>query len=157
MNKGSVVTWFQEAAAMTQTVSNVEEQIAKIKGMLELAETTGDGNQLMQLTNQLHHLQTALDKMTPALLQRTKTASSEGAREYMSDLQHKIGQAEQLYDAWRGAQARFELAVKLGEFDDKVEKRAEAEAQLEVLKQRYETAVELASEAIPSSVRLLHV
>jgi len=160
MTRGQIVAWFQEAASMMGTVTNVEEQISKLKGALELAEATGDSNQVLGMTNQLHMLQGLRSKMEPALLHRTKTGDVEAARQFLTDMQMRLNQAEELYETWRRTQVRFELAVKLDEFEatgDAPTARAEAEKTIARAKHRYETALELASESIPSSVRLLHV
>lgn len=160
MNKGQIISWFQETATMVQNLAQFEEALAKTKANLDLAEQLNDGNQLMQLNNQLNQIQTAIDKVVPLVLDRTKTSSLENARQFITDLGYKIEQADQHYQQWRKTVVAFEYAVTANELAEDPEKgptRAQYEEHMGKLETKYNTSLELASAHIPSAVRLIHV
>lgn len=157
MTLSQCITWLQEASTMLGTIGQIEENIARSKAGLELSEAVGNSNQIMSLSKQLSELNALRSKMIPVVLERVKVHDLDAVNQFLADIQHKINQTEERFQHWRRGVTSFELALKLDESLQDGEARANAESQLAALKQRYEAALELTSDSIPSSVRLVHV
>jgi hypothetical protein len=80
----------------------------------------------------------------------SKRQGLEGAEELMTDLGATLQLAEETFDEWRSAKARYELASLNGDFAPDGDERGKVSAHLSDLKKRYEAALELASNLVPS-------
>lgn len=159
MTKGQVVDWFQQTAAQIQQVSQIEESINKIKGVLSLAEAAGDTNQVMKMTEGMRQQQSILEKFVPVVLARTKTTDMDRARAFLQDFQLKWEQSEQEYSRWREGYARMELLQVNDGFSgaNGEELRVKFNDQLNAQQKSYEAAFKLVVDSIPSSVGIIHV
>lgn len=160
MTKSQIESWVRQSKAMVDACGQVEAQVDQLIAHKQLTDATGNHAQTQQIEETLANTAAGLDKMLTVLLERTNSRDFEQAKQLVLDVELRVQQADLKHQEWRAKLAQFDLAVTNGAFADTAETgvtRADAEAVVVKLHSRYDTAIQLASDAIPNVARLVRV
>lgn len=139
-----------ELETVVKTLHTYDENFHQIKSQVMLA---GDSAVIAEQMKELKANQAKLSEVYQASLAKAQEFANRDTLEEISDLYNdmniNMNQASELYQDWRKAKSRFALLVATNEFEND-EERVNYEQELVYLHQRYDAAMQLVLDFVPT-------
>lgn len=152
-----IVGWYQELGTMVKEANKLQGLISSMRAQAQLHSDNKEN--LAQITKSKEEMTKALDKVTAIACEKGNRTNLASAEELLGQIEARLGQLDELQREVRTAEAQFELAVAMGEFDNGAPgmTRADAEKQIGAMRARADKQLELVDQLVPVKQSLVIV
>lgn len=147
MNREQMIDWIQQTQTMMQQLAEIQKNLNQGRAIKEMLTARGEDEHALEMAKDLKKVEEAFGKTTQVLLRKCKRDTTTGCETLLTDVSNRLKLADEAFDTWRVLLASNELESSL---TPDAEARAAREAQITEVKRRYDTALDAASQAVPT-------
>lgn len=150
-----IIGWYQELGTMVKEANKLQGLVSQMRAQGQLHKDNKEN--LAQVVKNKDEMVKALDGVTKVACEKANRNTLASCEELLGQIEARLSQLDDLQRAARSAHAQLELAAAMGDFDDGKPgmTRAEAEKQIEEIKQRANKQLELIDQLIPVNSHLV--
>lgn len=149
MSKDRIFAYARKLQGMIKRARELEASLDDGEGYRALI-VDQDPAKALEIANSIRQGREVLAKHAAAVAKESRREAVADAEQLMADLTAALEQAEAAYADWRMALQNYELEARLAGDAMPADQRAQVTARIEGLKRRYEVALNVASDLVPS-------
>lgn len=155
MTAQEITTWLRETEAMLNLFDQQEGQTAELRAAKAISAKLDNKKNLVAVENNLNIFERQAMQLLELIRQRTRTTTTQGVVDMVTDLRAKLERAQTLYKEWRTTIVSFEWLETLGRFATEPTEgrftREQAEALVAKAQMEFDVQIRLAAKMIPST------
>jgi hypothetical protein len=147
MNREQIIDFVQQTQVMLQQLGEMQKNLNQGKAIKDVLTAQGEMERALKMASELKAAGDTYDKSTQALFRKCKRSTVQECETLLGDIVERLKLADAAFDTWRALLASNELEIQL---DPNPETRSRREADIADTQKRYEAALAIATQTVPS-------